>query len=139
MHLNALHYRSDYWGPDVRSFVPERWDARNKESFLARNDGVEGLIAPGLEYNTLHKPIRGSYLPFSDGNRACIGKKFAQVEYVAILATIFRDYEVSLAKISPNESQEATEKRAWKVLGDSFSVITLTMQDDVPLYFRKVE
>lgn len=139
LSCSALHYRSDYWGPDVQSFIPERWDVRNKESFLAQNEGVQGAAGPGLEYDTLHKPIRGSYIPFSDGNRACIGKKFAQVEYVAALAVIFRDYEVGLANISPDESDEGAERRAWKIVNGSWSVVTLNMIEDVPLSFWRAQ
>ncbi|KAL1960211.1 hypothetical protein VTO42DRAFT_8754 [Malbranchea cinnamomea] len=139
LNCDVAHHRRDYWGPDAFSFVPERWDARNTESFLAKNEGLSGLVAPGLEYNTLHKPIRGSYLPFSDGYRACLGKKFAQVEFVAALAVIFRDYEVTPAKVSPGESDEEAMKRALKILNNTVSILTLGMVDDAPLCFRRVK
>jgi Cytochrome P450 len=42
-------------------------------------------------------PVKGSYLPFSDGSRACLGQRFAQVEIRAVLARIFSQYSVELA------------------------------------------
>jgi cytochrome P450 len=135
--VSAMQYREEYWGPDVHEFVPERWDARNKASFLAQNDSVEGLAAPGLEYPTVHKPVRGAFMPFSDGHRACLGKKFAQVEYVAIMALILWEFEVSLAKVSPDESDESAAKRARKALDESCMVLSLAMAGDVALSFRQ--
>lgn len=117
-------------------FDPKRWDKQNTESFLAKNAG-EGLTGPGLEYGTIHKPVRGSYIPFSDGFRACVGKKFAQVEFVVAVAIIFREYRVMLTKSSERETEDDMRRRAEKVLGESTSFITLSMRDGIPLLFQK--
>ncbi|KAJ6144095.1 hypothetical protein N7470_007990 [Penicillium chermesinum] len=77
-NITSLHYNTEYWGPDASKFEPSRWDRRNRDSFLAQNEDRPGNVAAGLEYPTIHRPIRGSYIPFSDGLRACLGKKFAQ-------------------------------------------------------------
>ena len=136
INLNAipLHYSSEYWGHNATEFDPSRWDKRNTQSFLAKNGDQDGLTAPGLEYSTIHKPVRGAYFPFSDGNRACLGKKFAQTEFVVALVVIFREYQVKLAR-SQNETEEAALQRATKVLRESSSLITLAMRDAVPLQF----
>jgi cytochrome P450 len=133
----AMHYKHEYWGPDVREFVPERWDAKNEDSYLAQNKNMEGLTVAGLEYDTVHKPVRGAYLPFSDGHRSCIGKKFAQTEFVAVITLLFSEFEVSLAKTSPDESDESVRKRAWKALEDSCMELSLSMRVDVPLTFHR--
>lgn len=39
----------------------------------------------------------GAYLPFSLGARACLGRRIAQVEVVAALAVLLREYSVELA------------------------------------------
>ena len=36
-------------------------------------------------------------MPFSDGARACLGRRFAQVEVLAALAAVFKEYSVELA------------------------------------------
>ncbi len=45
---------------------------------------------------TLFYPPRGAFLPFSEGARACLGRRFAQVEIMATLAIIFRHWSVEL-------------------------------------------
>ncbi|KAE8146908.1 cytochrome P450 [Aspergillus avenaceus] len=137
LNLGGMHYSEEYWGPNAGVFDPKRWDKQNKESFLAQNDGIEGLFGPGLEYDTIHRPVRGSFLPFSDGSRACMGKKFAQVEIVIALTTIFREYRVELAKVIEHETHEDMCQRAEKVLQESLAFLTLSMRDEVPLLFRK--
>jgi cytochrome P450 len=132
LNMNGLHYSEEYWGPDVQRFSPQRWDARNKESYLARNADLTGLNSPGLEYSTIHKPVRGAYIPFSDGVRACLGKKFAQVEVVIALTVILRQYRIELA-----QKGEKGRKQAERALEDSASMIALAMNQDVPLVFRE--
>lgn len=138
MNIGAggLHYHTEYWGPNATSFDPTRWDASNKDSYLARNDGASGLSGPGLEYSTIHRPVRGAFIGFSDGLRSCVGKKFAQVEFVAILAVLLRDYEVFLAQRS-GESMEHTRERALEIFEESRTVLTLSMWEDVPLKFQR--
>ncbi|KAL3457925.1 cytochrome P450 [Aspergillus heterothallicus] len=132
INMNGLHYLEEYWGPDVREFSPQRWDAGNKESYLARNEDLPGVIAPGLEYPTIHKPVRGAYIPFSDGVRACLGKKFAQIEVVICLTIILRRYRIELVQKGAEGLQQAK-----RVLEESASVIALAMDHDVPLVFRE--
>ncbi|GKZ68495.1 hypothetical protein AnigIFM50267_003204 [Aspergillus niger] len=132
LNTNGLHYSEEYWGDDATLFRPQRWDARNKGSFLARNTDLPGLAGPGLEYPTIHKPVRGAYIPFSDGFRACLGKKFSQVEFVAALTTVLRQYRIELA-----DSSEKGRINAERVLNQSTSIITLAMGEEVPLLFRR--
>lgn len=132
LNTNGLHYSEEYWGDDVTLFRPQRWDARNKDSFLARNDDLPGLAGPGLEYPTIHKPYRGAYIPFSDGFRACLGKKFSQVEFVAALTTVLQQYRIELA-----DNSEKGRMNAERVLNQSTAIITLAMREEVPLLFRR--
>lgn len=132
LNSSSLHYSEEYWGPDAAQFYPQRWDARNQESFLAKNTLTPGLAGPGLEYATVHKPTRGAFIPFSDGFRACLGKKFAQVEFVVALAVLFRDYKVELADDGPGARLDAE-----RVLRESVAVLTLAMRENIPLRFRR--
>lgn len=134
LNSNALHYSERYWGTDASVFNPSRWDKRNTESYLARNDDVQGLSGPGLESNEVHKPERGAYIPFSDGMRGCIGRKFAQVEFIATLAVLFREYRVTLAKL-PGESTDDARRRVEKALRESSALLTLAIMEEVPLSF----
>eukprot|EP01127_Copromyxa_protea_P014414 TRINITY_DN4006_c0_g1_i2.p1 TRINITY_DN4006_c0_g1~~TRINITY_DN4006_c0_g1_i2.p1 ORF type:complete len:508 (+),score=98.07 TRINITY_DN4006_c0_g1_i2:63-1586(+) len=64
------HMKEEYWGPDVREFVPERW------------------LAPGA-----HKLKN---FAFSSGPRICIGKKFSMIEMKIILSMIIQRWRWSL-------------------------------------------
>ncbi|KAH8429078.1 cytochrome P450 [Aspergillus melleus] len=132
INVNVLHLSEEYWGPDAEHFHPQRWDASNKESFLAKNADTPGLVAAGLEFSTIHRPVRGAYAPFSDGVRACLGKKFAQVEFVVALAVIVKQFRVELA-----EGSVESRKNAERVLEGGISVLTLGMEENVPLRFRR--
>lgn len=79
-----LRYFND---PEV--FQPERWD------------------------NDLEKQLpRGVYVPFSDGPRVCIGKNFALMEAVLLLATIAQRFQLDLVPDQNIEKQASITLRA---------------------------
>lgn len=125
-----------YWGPDAHAFNHRRWDKRNVDSYLAANKDVKGLSGPGIEAHDIHKPVRGSFIPFSDGVRACIGRKFAQVEFIATIAVLFRHYRVTLGKLEW-ESDEDARWRVERALQESSTSLTLAIVKKVPLVFRR--
>ncbi|KZM25328.1 uncharacterized protein EKO05_0000526 [Ascochyta rabiei] len=109
---SAIHRNPKYWPApstepsenemrDVDTFRPERWLAASKleDSFIDIGYDEEELRGPSGEDTSaaLFKPVKGSYIPFSDGFRSCIGRRFAQVEILAVLAVIFSQYTVELA------------------------------------------
>lgn len=119
----AVHRNPKYWpGPtdattnttrDVDQFRPERWLSKTKvgDNFVDINYDDEDLRGPSGEDTSsqLFKPVKGSYIPFSDGFRSCIGRRFAQVEILAVLAVIFSQYSVELA-VDDFASDEEVEK-----------------------------
>ena len=96
---------------DLEEFHPERWllDDDNAGELHARANGdkempSETVTSDGLAINQasdtsdkFFRPAKGAYLPFSDGHRACLGRRFAQVEILATLAVILQNYTVELA------------------------------------------
>ncbi|KIX00734.1 uncharacterized protein Z518_09799 [Rhinocladiella mackenziei CBS 650.93] len=95
---------------DLEEFRPQRWlldedGAIQTTSATGKKDmPSEAVTADGLGVNEasdtserLYRPPKGSYLPFSDGYRACLGRRFAQVEVLATLAVILQNYSVELA------------------------------------------
>lgn len=120
----AVHRNPRYWPgpvdkaksdarPDVDEFRPERWLADNKvnDQFEDINYDDEELRGPSGEDTSgqLFKPVKGSYIPFSDGFRSCIGRRFAQVEILAVLAVVFSQYSVELA-VDEYASDEEVER-----------------------------
>lgn len=93
---------------DLEEFRPERWLL----STSGANDAVSNKGIPGEKFaeaedglnvnetedisDKLYKPIKGSYLPFSEGFRSCLGRRFAQVEILATLSVLFQEYSVEL-------------------------------------------
>ncbi|KAL8693366.1 MAG: hypothetical protein Q9218_001803 [Villophora microphyllina] len=130
---------------DLDDFVPERWlqgsDANQQtiESAKGRDnesghkktiDELNNDSAMDIGSASLFNPPRGAFIPFSHGPRACLGRRFAMVELVAVIATIMKDYSVELdtrdfESTSPRERMGKEEKkevygqaqeRAWTIL-----------------------
>lgn len=121
---------------DLEEFRPERWLlSTNENGTTTDKDGIPvETLAGGTEKDLgvnessdtsdrLFKPVKGSYVPFSDGYRACLGRRFAQVEVLVVLATLFQNYSVELAvdkyatdeeldKMDDNEKAEVWQKAA---------------------------
>jgi cytochrome P450 len=68
----VMHRHPKYF-TDPDAFQPERWTAAFEKQLP-----------------------RGVYIPFGDGPRVCIGKGFAQMEAVLLLATIAQRFELDL-------------------------------------------
>lgn len=138
---------------DLDDFVPERWLADDEEEHTIEGTSTEASEKVSYESSSggLYKPPKGAFLAFSEGLRACPGKRFAQVEITAVLTAIFQRYSVEL-DVSDWASDEEVEmmddkqkrrvyekaiKRARQVLEDLEPVITLLMRhgDKVPVRY----
>lgn len=96
----VMHHSPKYFD-NAEAFQPERW-----------------LTA--TDQDPLEKRLpRGIYFPFGDGPRVCIGKSFALMEAVLILATIAQQYQPSLVpnhKIVPQSSITLRPEHGIKVM-----------------------
>jgi cytochrome P450 len=86
---------------DVDDFVPDRWLHKTSapETHEKGDDIPDGLESTSFEKSglgSLFRPVKGSYIPFSEGARSCPGRRFAQVEVTAVLTTIFQKYTLEL-------------------------------------------
>lgn len=108
--MSALHTTPEYWGSDSLDWNPKRWI---KE-------------AASLEDEQPIFPRRGAYIGFSAGPRVCPGRKFAQVEFVAVIARLFRSHRCSPVLLR-GESEVQAKKRVLEVVEDSNLVLTLKM------------
>ena len=114
---NPVHPTSNL-DNDLEEFKPERWfvdpSSTSKSSHSRNPSSVTSsplpspnpnvVDDPSLNINTnpdtspyLLRPSKGAYVPFSEGQRSCLGRRFAQVEALAVIALIFSQYSIELA------------------------------------------
>jgi cytochrome P450 len=101
-----------YWGSDSLTWRPSRW-IRPCSSRSGDIDGEE-----------LITPVCGTYLSWSDGVRDCPGKKFSQVEAVATIATLFRDWRVDPVTKQGEELDDA-RKRVLRFIKEDTGMVLL--------------
>ena len=95
---------------DMDDFLPERWYRSAAPAGADQGEGEGGSEKSAIDDKgdyggfqgsdvaaSLYRPVRGSYLPFSDGPRSCLGRRIAMVEMGAVLAVIFQKYSIELA------------------------------------------
>lgn len=74
-----------YWGHDNLTWKPSRW-------IVQSSSNVSDDLGTRLSQETFLTPQKGTFIAWSEGVRNCPGKKFAQVEFVATMAALFREY-----------------------------------------------
>jgi cytochrome P450 len=77
VNLAGLHTSSASWGDNSLEWLPSRWITRDETG------GEKMTPMP-----------TGAFLPWAAGPRVCPGKKFSQVEFVAVLACLLKEYTV---------------------------------------------
>jgi len=120
INVQALHTDPQAWGSDALEWRPSRW-----LEACSTPDNEKSMVAG----EKLMEPEAGTFIPWADGPRACVGRKFSQVEFVAVLASLFRQYRVR--PVRGNGESERDGKRALlsMVNGSAISAITLQMQE----------
>ncbi|KAI0064392.1 cytochrome P450 [Artomyces pyxidatus] len=106
IHTPGLHYNPRYW-EDPHSFKPSRF---------------------------LGDWPRDAFVPFSQGARACIGRRFFETEGIAIMTMLVSQYRIEI-KDEPQFAQETFEERKTRVLAHKPGLTTTPVR--VPLTFRK--
>ncbi|KDQ10983.1 hypothetical protein BOTBODRAFT_136260 [Botryobasidium botryosum FD-172 SS1] len=108
LHISGVHYNPRYW-EDPYEFKPER--------FLG-------------DYN------KDAFIPFALGARACLGRRFSEVEAVAVITMMVLRYKIEpnpdLFTIIPGETPRVTRDRLLK----TEQILTLA-PERAPLQFRR--
>jgi len=141
---------------DLDDYVPERWyrasikaaQTEDKDGDTEDYGGYKGSDTS----EKMFRPVRGSYVPFSDGPRSCLGRRIAQVEIIAALAVIFQRYSLELAvdewssdaevdAMSREEKQKLYKKaqdRCRETLKKATTVLTLKLPQGMSVPVRIV-
>lgn len=94
----------DYFIPEGCVVMLSQWVMHHSPKYFDAADAFQ----PERWLGDLEKQLpRGVYFPFGDGPRICIGKGFALMEAVLILATVAQQYQMKLVpehKIIPQPS-----------------------------------
>ncbi|KAL6160551.1 hypothetical protein ACJQWK_02187 [Exserohilum turcicum] len=116
----ALHTSRASWGDDALSFNPARW------------------LQPGNPDPVLMTPPQGTLIPWSVGPRVCPGQKMSQVEFVAVVSTLFRKCNARPI-VHGGESLQTAQARLLDMLQNSQPVLTLQISrpQDVEIEWLK--
>jgi cytochrome P450 len=153
----ATHRNPKYWPhttpEDLNAFRPERWlldptkaNSNTDANAYAEEEGLD-FEGPDKRPDTaasLYRPPRGAYIPFSEGYRSCLGRRFAQVEILAVIAVIFKNWTVELdvsEYLSDEAFETATEaqkREAWqKALAHAHERLENGMGTIITIQLRK--
>lgn len=126
-NLMALHTHPRHWGDDSLVWRPQRWilpspTTPEGDPTKSGNSGMH------FEEERLFIPQKGSYFPWSEGLRSCPGKRFAQVEHVAVMATLFRNHQVKPV-LRLGETLAQAQQRVLNVVKNSSVELLLHMRD----------
>ena len=122
----GVHYSKENWQhPEIVD--PYRWLSRNPNTWDPLTSKQEDVDA--FDRSTpIPSHFKGSFLTFSEGPRACLGKRFSQVEFVAFFAGLLRDHRLQLAGTVSKEDVERSLR-----LRCGGSPVTLIPHDDVSI------
>ena len=130
INVQALHTDAKTWGPDSLIWRPDRW---LKVSSPANQTHTTN--------ETFIEPPPGAFVPWADGPRVCLGRKFSQVEFVAVMASLFGRHRVEPIT-SSGQGEEEGRKACLKMVNDSaITAITLQMRKpgSVALRWEKIQ
>lgn len=121
INVQALHTDPQTWGSDALDWRPSRWLRASSSTVSSNDDDISSIVAENFI-----EPEVGTFIPWADGPRECVGRKFSQVEFVAVLASLFRQYRVR--PVLKNEEGEADGKMALVRMVDDSAISAITLQ-----------
>ncbi|KAK8010509.1 hypothetical protein PG990_009474 [Apiospora arundinis] len=152
--IPAAHRNPNYWPgaeEDLHVFRPQRWFLSSPSTAASKMTATpaDNSAVPPVPF----RPHKGAYLPFSDGRRACIGRRFALVEAVTALAVLLRHHSIELAVGDPSSADddavaleamgtderavlwEAAARKARRMMKEGVNTLSFKAMDSVPLRF----
>jgi cytochrome P450 len=125
-HCTAVHTHPKIWGSDSLEWKPSRWIKQSAES-------------PNLANKVFLTPRKGSFIPWSEGVRNGPGKKFSQVEFVATMAAVLKDWVVE-PKLFGGETLEQGRQRVVRFVEENAGLgllLQVLHPERTPLVWRR--
>lgn len=108
----GVHYNDKYW-PNPHIIEPRRWLTSNPNTFDPQAPTGKQLDEIQQGKFPLPNHRRGTFMTFNEGPRACLGRRFAQIEFVAFFGRLLRDHRLKLDDgIDPAEVERQVRLRA---------------------------
>jgi cytochrome P450 len=102
VNLRSMQVHPAYW-PDPNRWLPSRW--------ISNPAPATCPTAKQLAREELTVPSKNTFFPWGEGPQICPGKKFAEVEAVAVLACLFKTHRLAIKK-QVGETDSAAINRA---------------------------
>ncbi|PYI23590.1 cytochrome P450 [Aspergillus violaceofuscus CBS 115571] len=128
--LLAVQTHPRYWPDEPNAWRPRRWISSPAVD-TTTNQSMEGIPASQVEQlarEEIIEPRPGTYIPWSAGAQVCAGQKFAQVETVAVLASLFREHRLRVV-LEDGEDFEAAQARLVAKTLDTHQLLVIQMRD----------
>ncbi|KAK6197116.1 glutathione S- transferase, nitrogen catabolite repression regulator [Pestalotiopsis sp. IQ-011] len=107
-NLRAMQTHPQYW-PNANEWQPSRW--------VLNAAPAEPLSPAQVAQETFFVPSKTVFFPWGEGPQICPGKRFAEVEAVAVIACLFKAHRLHIKK-DPGESDESVHNRFEKCVND---------------------
>lgn len=134
---SSLQTDPRWWGSDSLTWRPSRFIKKTAKYDSKSSVRQEGR--PDLDAEQFAQPRRGSFIGWSEGARDCPGRKFSQVEFVATIASLFRDWRVDPVTFEGESIEEARQRVLHLIETDSAMVLLIQMlhPEKAPLVWSK--
>jgi hypothetical protein len=94
---SAVHGKPGYWP------LPSKKTSGDDDGRL----NTARSFDPGRWLHRRHVPTPGSFIPFAEASRSCMGVRFTRVEFCAAIAALLKGYWVELGDGDGEESAVA--------------------------------
>lgn len=142
INTSATHRNPKYW-------VESQGESRNYgRTTIADFNPAQWVGQVETKRESFLRPKPGSFIAFSEGDRGCLGRRFALVELCATVTMIFSEYSVELAvEALPSNASVEEKINGWRnartraehaLSSDVEFHMALRMMGNIPIDFVRI-